>query len=149
MHGSFPARLPNCPYCRSDIASWRRGSWIETCKSCRRPMVLIRSPFDRNGPLRLRGLLDIASHIYGIATIIMVISFVFAGMSPLFFVKLLALLLYLIGSILLTDSVLGLLSRIDRTWGQVRYNGKAHLFSVGKLAAGLIAVMLTIIGLMI
>ncbi len=146
MHGSIPTRLPQCPYCKEPVRSWRRGSWIDPCTNCRRPIVLIRSPFDWNGPLRLRGLLDVAHTVYGIATVILVVSFALMQFSALHFVKMFTLLLFIQGSILITDGVLGALSRIDRTMGKLRSGRAAFTYAIGKIACGLCALALTAIG---
>lgn len=149
MHGSFPTRLPHCPYCKETVRTWRRGSWIDPCTNCRRPIVLIRSPFDWHGPLRLRGLLDLAHTLYGIATVILVVSFAVMQFSALHFVKIFTLLLFIKGSILITDGVLGSRSHIDRTMGKLRSGRTALFYAVGKIASGLFALGLTAIGAML
>lgn len=131
------------------MRTWRRGSWIDPCTNCRRPIVLIRSPFDWHGPLRLRGLLDLAHTLYGIATVILVVSFAVMQFSALHFVKIFTLLLFIKGSILITDGVLGSRSHIDRTMGKLRSGRTALFYAVGKIASGLFALGLTAIGAML
>ena len=147
MHG--PRRFPRCPCCGASVCEWRRGSPVEGCRQCRRPMALMRYPLPWKSPLRLLGLFDMASSLQAYATIAIGALFALGTLSLPGLVKAIAILLYVMGSILLADGVLGLVSGIDRTWGRIHYGGRAMAFASGKLVLGSLALMLTIIGLLI
>lgn len=147
MNAPFSHRRPHCPYCAETVHSWHQGAWIEPCDRCKRPIVLLRSPLDWNGPLRMRGLLDVASTAYGFATVVLVVTFVISDMSAITFAKALTLLLFVIGSILCVDGGLGLRSRIDRTWKALRFGRVAVWFSAAKIACGVTAMLLVTVGL--
>ena len=147
MHG--PRHLPKCPCCGSPGYEWRRGSSIEGCRQCRRPMVLIRYPLPWKSPLRLLGLFDVAARLQAYATIAVIALFALGALSLPGLVKAIAILLYVMCSILLADGALGVLSVIDRSWGRLHYGGRAMAYACGKLVAGSLALMLTIIGLLI
>lgn len=83
MNAPFRPRLPQCPYCVNPVYEWRRGSWIEPCRVCERPLVLFRSPLDWRGPLRLRSLFDLASAVCGLAMIALAVVFGTTDMTPL------------------------------------------------------------------
>ncbi|WP_132469845.1 hypothetical protein [Novosphingobium sp. ST904] len=99
--------------------------------------------------MRLLGLFDMASSLQAYATIAIGALFALGTLSLPGLVKAIAILLYVMGSILLADGVLGLVSGIDRTWGRIHYGGRAMAFASGKLVLGSLALMLTIIGLLI
>lgn len=147
MHG--PRHLPKCPYCGHPVHEWRRGSPIVGCRQCRRPMVLLRYPLPWRSPLRLLGLFDLASKLQAYATITIGALFALGALSLLSLVKAIAILLYVMGSILLVDGALGIVLGIDRTWSQVRYASPAKAMASGKIIAGSLAFMLTIVGLLI
>jgi hypothetical protein len=112
-------------------------------------MALMRYPLPRKSPLRLVGLFDLASSLQAYATIAVALLFALGVLSLHGLVKAIAILLYVTGSILLADGVLGIVSSIDRTWGRLHHGGRAMAFASGKLVLGSLALMLTIIGLMI
>ncbi|MDX3911609.1 MAG: hypothetical protein QHC67_17635 [Sphingobium sp.] len=99
--------------------------------------------------MRLLGLFDLAFSLQAYATIAIGALFALGTLSLPGLVKAIAILLYVMGSILLADGVLGLVSGIDRTWGRLHHGGRAMAFASGKLVAGSLALMLTIIGLLI
>lgn len=148
MHGISPRLLPKCPCCSHPLREWRRGASIDSCRVCKRPLVLAPSLLNPRGPHTLRSLLDLAGGLYGTATLVLVVVFLLSGMPALYFVKYFSVLLYVIGSALLVDGFLGLRSKIDRTWGKLRYANHAILMAIGKLNAGAMAIVLTIVGIM-
>lgn len=99
--------------------------------------------------MHLLGLFDLASKLQAYTTITVGTLFALGVMSLLGLVKAIAILLYVMGSILIVDGALGIVSGIDRTWSQVRYAGPAKAMASGKIIAGSLAFMLTIVGLLI
>ena len=112
-------------------------------------MVLLRYPLPWRSPLHLLGLFDLASKLQAYTTITIGALFALDVLSLLGLVKAIAILLYVMGSILIVDGALGIVSGIDRTWSQVRYAGPAKAMASGKIIAGSLAFMLTIVGLLI
>lgn len=144
---AFFDRRPGCPYCGQLIDHWPRNTNLQSCRLCLRPMVLLRWPTDWNGPKRLRGLLDVGFALYGLLTIGLVATFVVAGLSPYAFAKGFSVLLFIIGSVLAADGVLGLRTGIDKTVKRFRSGHGARVLAVGKLVAGLAAILLLGVGL--
>jgi len=110
-------------------------------------MVLLRSPFRPSAPIRLHSLLALATSAYGIAMVALVVAFAFSDMTPLRFVSLLSVLLFVIGSALLVDGALSARTRIDVTWHRRRTGKQATLMGLGKAASGALAMTLTLVGL--
>jgi hypothetical protein len=104
-------------------------------------------PSTAYGPKRLRGLLDIGFALYGLLTIGLVAVFIVTGLSPHGFAKAISVLLFIIGTVLATDGVLGLRSGMDRTGKRLRVGRSARVVAGGKLAAGAAAILLLCIGL--
>lgn len=144
---AIPHRQATCPYCATPIDHWPQGSHVQTCRSCRRPMVLIRSPFDRQGPKRLRGFIELGLNLYGVATLLLVLVFALTAMPPRNFVQLFALLLSFLAIVLGTDAILGLITAIDCTARRVRIAGRARTLAGLKLAGAASALAMVVIGI--
>lgn len=144
---AFPYRRPACPYCRHPVDHWPRTAIVQGCRQCLRPMLLLRWPTDWNGPKRLCSLLDLAFTLYGVLTIALVAAFALTGLSPHAFVTAFTVLLFIVGSVLATDGVLGLRSGADRTGRRLRSGTAARLLAGAKLVAGSVAILLTCVGL--
>lgn len=114
---------------------------------CRRPMVLIRWPLDWKGPKHLRGLLDVGFTAYGIATLVLVAVFALAPMSARSFMHLFSLLLFVAGTLLGADGILGLRTGLDRTGKRFLTGKAAHIMASLKIAAGTLAMILFALGL--
>lgn len=110
-------------------------------------MVLLRWPTDWNGPKRLRGLLELGFVLYGLLTITLVAAFIITGLSPHAFAKGFSVLLFIVGSVLAADGVLGLRTGMDKTGMRLRSGPRARVFAGGKVAAGLAAIALLCAGL--
>jgi len=96
---------------------------------------------------RLANLLELIGSGYGVATSILVIAFVLSGMDVRTFAKGVTILMFVIGSVLLVDGTLSTRTAIDRSWRRLRFGATARVIGAGKLAAGLVAMSLTVIGL--
>jgi len=110
-------------------------------------MILLRSPMAWNGPKRLRSLFDLGFAIYGLLTISLVAAFVMTGLAPHTFAKWFSVLLFILGSALAGDGVFGLRSRIDKTYGRLRFERLALALAGAKLLVGMLALLLLGIGL--
>ena len=79
----------------------------------------------------------------------MVISFALFDMSAQVLAKMVNVLLFVIGSMLVTDGIVGLRSAIDRSWNVTRRSTAARLSAAGKVDAGVAGLMLTTVGIAI
>lgn len=135
-----------CPCCDAIVADippvWR----IEPCRHCKRPLMLVRMA-TRTGLYHLRNVIDLAGSIYGIVTMLLVISFVASGMGLFTFAKAITILLFVIGSILAVDGVLSLETAIDQSWKITRRGTMARVLGFGKIVGGLLALALVAVGL--
>ena len=77
----------------------------------------------------------------------LVAVFIVTGLSPHGFAMVFSVLLFIIGTVLATDGVLGLRSGMDRTGKRLRLGRSARVVAGGKLAAGAAAILLLCIGL--
>lgn len=105
-------------------------------------------PIPRSQPRRLLvvGLLQAGASLYGVATIAMLVALAVTQASGRTFVQTFTVLLFVIGSVLVVDGVLGCRTCIDRSWRCTRNGAFARLIGLGKLATGLCALALTGIG---
>lgn len=79
--------------------------------------------------------------------VILIMFMILGVMSADQFVKVLALLLFANGVVLIDDGVLSVRSRIDRTWGKLIHGSRARLLGMLKIQAGSAALLLCTIGL--
>lgn len=135
-----------CPCCGVKVAHLPPPWTIEPCQLCWRPLTLVRM-FRRPTHYRLRNVIDLASSIYGIVTMLLVLSFVASKMGPRTFAKAVTILMFVIGSLLLVDGTLSLRTSIDQTWRVTRHGRLARLIGAGKVLGGLFAIMLVFVGI--
>lgn len=96
---------------------------------------------------QLRNVIDMAGSIYGIVTMLLVLSFVLSEMGPRTFAKAVTILMFVIGSLLMVDGTLNLGTAIDRTWLTTRHGHVARMLGLGKTVAGAMAIGLVFLGL--
>lgn len=125
MDAPFNQRRARCPYCMEPFQSWYHGEWVEACRRCERLIVLIQSPFDWQGPLPVRSLIDIGSGACCVAVLLLVTLFVLAGLTAITFADALTSLLFVLGSFLYPDDGLGVRIQVDRTWNRLRFGTAA------------------------
>lgn len=135
-----------CPCCGVKVAHLPPPWTIEPCQLCWRPLTLVRM-FRRPTHYRLRNVIDLASSIYEIVTMLLVLSFVASEMGPRTFAKAVTILMFVIGPLLLVDGTLSLRTAIDRTWLTTRHGLLARILGLGKTAAGVMAIGLVLFGL--
>ncbi|MAM37739.1 hypothetical protein ACGGKE_18100 (plasmid) [Sphingobium naphthae] len=110
-------------------------------------MVLLRSLRAWRGPRRLHGLLDLGYAAYGLGTLVLVLAFMVAPLSPHGFLRLFAVLLLLLAICLGGDGLLGLLTSMDRTGKRWRVGRPARTFANLKIGVGTLAIVLFSIGI--
>jgi len=135
-----------CPCCAVIVIDLPPLWTIEPCRRCRRPLTLVRM-VKRPKRYQLRNVLDLAGSIYGIVTMLLVLSFVLSEMEPRTFAKAVTLLMFVIGSLLLVDGTLSVRTAVDRTWLTTRYGLVARALGMGKTVAGAMAIGLVLLGM--
>jgi len=110
-------------------------------------MVLIRWPLDWNGPKRLRGLLDFGFTLYGLATLVLVLLFAITNMPARTFMHLFSVLLFVVGTLLAVDGVLGVRTGLDRTGRRFRSGRAARILASLKIAVGILAALMMAVGI--
>ena len=145
-----PRMIPNprvrCPCCANIVACLPAPWTIEPCQSCRRPLTLSRMA-RRRQHYRLCNVIDVAGSVYGIVTMVLVLSFVLSDMDARAFAKAVTILMFVIGSLLLIDGALSMRTAIDRTWRITSHGLVARALGGAKSMAGLFAIALVIVGL--
>lgn len=138
-------RLPavKCPCCGTVVNTVPRPLSIDPCEICGRPLALI--PWGRT--YRLYNVLDFIGRLHGVGTLILVLGFVFSNMTALAFAKAFTILLFIVGSVLITDGVIGFRTAIDRSWNFIRRGSSARLYATGKIISGTAGLVLTTVGL--
>ncbi len=137
----------HCPYCRTALADWPGSRRLETCPTCERPMVLLRSIRHWQGPLRLYGLFEIGWLAYMAAMIGMTGMALASFIDLLSYLRLVAILLFVIGSILCADGILGITTGLDKTGSRMHRDRIAKAFGAAKIGTGLASLLLTAIGI--
>ena len=143
MMGRVRAR---CECCRADLPPFPAGSRIEPCRTCRRPMVLLRPLVGSLDPGRVRGLFDLAGAVTGILMMVLISAFVLTSMSPLRFSKWLTILIFAMGSVLAVDGILSIRTGIDKTWHRRRRGRPARMLGGAKIAGAVYALLMVVIG---
>ncbi len=137
----------HCPYCRTEMVKWPGTRRLEPCFICQRPMVLLRSIRHWHGPLRLYGLFELGWLAYLAAMIVLTGMALVGVVDLLTYLRLIAILLFVIGSILCADGILGITTGLDKTVARVRRDRIAKAFGTIKIVTGLAALVLTTIGI--
>lgn len=137
----------HCPYCRTKMVEWPGPRRLEPCFICQRPMVLLRSVRHWHGPLRLYGLFELGWLAYMVAMVGLTGMALVGFVDLLSYLRLIAILLFVIGSILCADGILGITTGLDKTGARVRRDRLAKAFGTAKIMIGLAALVLTAIGI--
>ena len=137
----------HCPYCRTTLVEWPGARRLEPCPTCERPMVLLRSIRHWRGPLRLYGLFDLGWMAYMVAMVVLTAMALVGFVDLLSYLRLIAILLFVIGSILCADGILSIVTGLDKTGRHVRRDRLAKALGGGKIIIGLAALALTAIGI--
>ncbi|MBB5713049.1 hypothetical protein [Sphingomonas xinjiangensis] len=146
MNAPFGRRLPQCPCCRSPLLGWPPDTRLRSCNACYRP--IIRVPSIRHaGVSRLCSLLDLGFTIYGVLTLILVATFAFSDMSALRFAKLFSVLLFVVGSVLIVEGYLSIRTKVAFGRRRIIRGQAAYWVGVWRLAAGVLALCLMLVGL--
>lgn len=137
----------HCPYCRTTLVEWPGLRQLEPCNTCERPMVLLRSLRHWRGPLGLYGLFELGWLAYA-AAMVTVSGLGLVGVIDLIsYLRVTAILLFVIGSILCADGILGITTGLDKTGARVRRDWLAKALGAAKVMVGLAALVLTAIGI--
>lgn len=137
----------DCPYCRMPLfVRWPRGMPVHWCRRCGRPLVRYPAP---RAPMRYRvvSVFAVVKVYAAIMACLTLFGFVVLRMPLAAIASQVALLLGLLGTVDLTDGLLGLLSRIDSTARRVRTGSQARRVACGKMVLGAVNCTVAIVGL--
>ena len=149
---AFDGRLPlvcrpdaRCPCCGTVVGTLPRRLSIDLCATCKRPLTLLRMP-GRQRLYRLCNVIDLIGAIYGIATCLLIMTFIVFDMDAKTFAKAVTILLFVVGSLLAVDGALSCRTGIDRTWNVTRRGAVATVMGLCKIASAAFGLSLVVIG---
>jgi len=136
-----------CPVCGDVVATWPQHAWVERCRRCRRPLILVAVRFRPCRIYRTVSLFEgMGCVAAGLALLALVVPV--ARMVPLPHVILLTAMAFAVQGIAeLGDGAMGLRSNLVRNWGRLHAGHKARTASVAKCAIGVILLLLAATGI--
>ncbi|MET3726042.1 hypothetical protein [Sphingomonas trueperi] len=136
----------HCPYCKNILFQNLKRHKVRGCLTCKRPLVIARSPFGRPRLYRIYSVLDVGMLVYALLTMALIAFFALTGHGVTGFVKGFSIALFIVGSVLCVDGVLAVRTARDKTWGKQRRGISARTIGAGKVITGLIAFFMTFVG---
>lgn len=137
---------PHCAFCGDPLAFWPKGLPAMTCRSCRRPLLLIpASLFERR--YRILSVLELARIVMLPLIGGVIVAFGMGRMMPHTFAHFVALALLVYGVLDVWDGTAGIESGCDRVRRRIRNDGAARRVSIGKTIFGSASLALGAVGL--
>ena len=137
---------PHCAFCGDPLAFWPQGMPATTCKSCRRPLLLI--PASLLEPrYRIFSVVDLARIVMLPLIGGAIVAFVTGKVVPGTFAHFVAFALLVYGMLDVWDGTAGLESGCDRVRRRIRNDGAARRVSIGKTMFGSASLALGAVGL--
>ncbi len=149
MNAPIQIQAAHCPYCRNILFQNLKRHKVRCCLTCKRPIVIARSPVGRPRLYRIYSVLDVGMTLYALLTIALIAFFVLTGHGINGFVKGFSIALFIVGSVLCVDGLLAIRTARDKTWGRQRRGAAARTLGVGKVAAGAFAFFMVFVGVTI
>ncbi|KTF67851.1 MULTISPECIES: hypothetical protein [unclassified Sphingomonas] len=149
MNAPTQIQAAHCPYCGNILFQNLKRHKVRGCLTCKRPIVIARSPFGRPRLYRIYSILDVGMAVYALLTIALIAFFLLSGHGVGGFVKGFSIALFIVGSVLCVDGVLALRTARDKTWGRQRRGVAARSVGGGKIAAGVLALFMVFVGVAI
>ncbi len=147
MNARAQIQAAHCPYCGNILFQNLKRHKVRGCLTCKRPIVIARNPIGRQRLYRIYSVLDVGMTLYAVLTIALGAFFLMTGYGVTGFVKGFSIALFVVGSVLCVDGVLGLRTARDKTWGKQRRGRAARAMAAGKLAAGMVAFFMVFVGI--
>ena len=136
-----------CPVCGDVVATWPQHAWVERCRRCRRPLILVPVRVRPFRVFRIMSLLE-GMRCLAASLALLALACLVARMVPLPHVILLSAMAFAAQGIAeLGDGVLGLRSNLVRNWGRLHAGHKARTASVAKCAISVILLLLAATGI--
>lgn len=129
----------NCGYCRQVWGPWPGTSAIEACPMCRRPLVLARTLNPRRAESETWSVIDLIEAAGGMALIAVFPFILFGPIPPFAGGKILAIAVFVEGSVFLTDGVLGMSGGVSRVGKHLELGERARLIGFARALFGAIA----------
>ncbi|MET3712657.1 hypothetical protein ABIC65_003375 [Sphingomonas trueperi] len=146
MNAPMQIQAAHCPYCKNILFQNLKRHKVRGCLSCKRPIVIARSPVGRPRLYRIYSVLDVGMMLYALLTIALIAFFLMTGHGITGFVKACSTALFIVGSVLCVDGVLALRTARDKTWNRQRRGVAARTLGVGKIATGILAFFMVFVG---
>lgn len=146
MNAPMQIQAAHCPYCKNILFQNLKRHKVRGCLTCKRPLVIARSPFGRPRLYRIYSVLDVGMLVYALLTMALIAFFALTGHGVTGFVKGFSIALFIVGSVLCVDGVLAVRTARDKTWGKQRRGIAARTIGAGKVITGLIAFFMTFVG---
>jgi len=138
---------PACAFCGDPLASWPRRAPVMTCRSCRRPLVLVpASLIERR--YRIFSLVDLTRIIMLPLLGGAIVAFVMGRVMPDTFARIVAMALLTYGVLDVWDGTAGIESGRDRVRRRIRNDRAARRVSIGKTVFGGASIALGAVGLL-
>lgn len=146
MNASMQIQAAHCPYCKNILFQNLKRHKVRGCLTCKRPLVIARSPFGRPRLYRIYSVLDVGMLLYALLTMALIAFFALTGHGVTGFVKGFSIALFIVGSVLSVDGVLALRTARDKTWGRRTRGMAARMLGAGKFAVGVLAFFMVFVG---
>ena len=141
-------RLPErCPYCGQSQAF--HGSAIEPCGFCRRPLIRTITGIVRGRRVPPVALLDAINALQGILVLAVIAALIAGYLSLRTLGQTIAIAMVMAATAQMTDGVLGMHTGVVRLFGKLVLGRKARLASSTKVAAGVVAFVLSLLGIIL
>ena len=139
---------PRCPFCTEPLASWPGGAPVSTCRSCRRPLVLVPASLVHRR-YRIFSLVDLTRIVMLPLIGGTIVAFVLGRVVPDTFARIVALTLLVYGVLDVWDGTAGIESGRDRVRRRIKNDRAAKRVSIGKTVFGGASIALGALGLLI
>lgn len=146
MNASMQIQAAHCPYCKNILFQNLKRHKVRGCLTCKRPLVIARSPVGRPRLYRIYSVLDVGMMLYALLTIALIAFFLMTGHGITGFVKAFSIALFIVGSVLCVDGALALRTARDKTWNRQRRGVAARTLGAGKIATGILAFFMVFVG---
>lgn len=139
---------PPCPFCSDALAIWPSGSPVTTCRSCRRPLVLLPASLVHRR-YRIFSLVELTRIVMLPLVGGAIVAFVLGRVMPDTFARIVALTLLAYGVLDVWDGTAGIESGRDRVRRSIQNGRAARRVSIGKTVLGGASIALGAVGLLI
>lgn len=128
-----------CSYCKQSWGPWPGTALVESCRICRRPLVLAQMVNKRKPPHEAWNVIDLIEAGGGMALILLLPFIIFGPIAPFTGGKIIAIAVFVAGSVFLADGVLAMRTGVIRFGKHVEFETQAQMLGFMRVLFGLIA----------